>query len=155
MDLLLWRHAEAEDPVPGQNDLERRLTDKGQTQAEAMGRWLRRRVPPDAVVLVSPARRCQETAQGLGRSFQTVAALAPDQGWEALLDAVQWPNGHRAALVIGHQPTLGETAAHLMCGMDLPWSIRKGAVCWFRYRVREATEDVVLRALVAPDVIGD
>lgn len=153
MDLLLWRHADAEDATPGQNDMDRRLTARGHGQAEAMGRWLRKRLPPDAGVLVSPARRCQETARGLGRPFQTVAALAPDQGWEAVLQATKWPRSPRPVLVIGHQPALGELAAQLMCGMDLPWSIRKGSVCWLRYRVRETVEDVQLRALVAPDLI--
>ena len=38
MNLILWRHAEAEDGVP---DLERGLTDKGRRQADAAARWLR------------------------------------------------------------------------------------------------------------------
>ena len=36
MDLILWRHAEAE---PGEPDLGRRLTAKGHKQAERMGEW--------------------------------------------------------------------------------------------------------------------
>ena len=153
MDLLLWRHAEAHELEPGGDDLKRGLTDKGRGQAEAMGRWLRRRLPPDAIVLVSPAKRCQETARGLGRPYQTHAALAPDGTVAGLLKAARWPQSASPVLVIGHQPTLGEVAAELMCGMDLPWSLRRGAVCWLRYRVREASEEVVLRALVAPDLL--
>lgn len=154
MDLLLWRHAEAEELVPGQHDLERHLTPKGQAQAEVLGRWLRRRLPADAVVLSSPARRCQETARGLGRPFQTVAGLAPERSVDALLKAAQWPRSPRPVVIIGHQPTLGETAAQLMCGMDLPWALRRGAVCWLRYRVRETLEEVVLRALVGSDTLA-
>ena len=30
MDLILWRHAEAHDAEPGQDDMERALTPKGQ-----------------------------------------------------------------------------------------------------------------------------
>ena len=37
VDLILWRHAEAE---PGEPDLGRRLTSKGLKQAERMGEWL-------------------------------------------------------------------------------------------------------------------
>ena len=37
MDLILWRHADAEDGMP---DLERKLTRKGHKQAEAVARWL-------------------------------------------------------------------------------------------------------------------
>lgn len=153
MDLLLWRHAEAEEATTGQDDLERGLTDKGHHQAERMGRWLRRRLSPDARILVSPARRCQETARGLGRPYETLAALAPEGSVAGLLKAVRWPKSPAPVLVIGHQPTLGETAAELMCGMDLPWSLRRGAVCWLRHRVRETAEEVVLRALVGPDLL--
>ena len=38
MDLILWRHAEAEDARAGQDDLERALTPKGERQAAAHGR---------------------------------------------------------------------------------------------------------------------
>lgn len=37
MDLILWRHAEAED---GSNDLARTLTRKGQQQTGQMAAWL-------------------------------------------------------------------------------------------------------------------
>ena len=44
MDLILWRHAEAE---PGEPDLGRRLTAKGIQQAERMAKWLDRHLPAD------------------------------------------------------------------------------------------------------------
>ena len=53
MDIILWRHADAED---GADDLARRLTAKGEAQAAAMAKWLRRHLPADYVVLASPAR---------------------------------------------------------------------------------------------------
>ena len=37
MELILWRHAEAEDAEP---DLTRNLTSKGNRQAALMARWL-------------------------------------------------------------------------------------------------------------------
>ena len=37
MELILWRHADAE---LGQPDSERRLTDKGHKQAARMAKWL-------------------------------------------------------------------------------------------------------------------
>ena len=36
MDLILWRHAEAEVIAPGQDDLQRALTPKGERQARRM-----------------------------------------------------------------------------------------------------------------------
>ena len=46
-DLILWRHAEAEDLADndetGGNDLSRRLTHKGEKQAARMAAWLQHR----------------------------------------------------------------------------------------------------------------
>jgi phosphohistidine phosphatase len=42
MDLILWRHAEAEEGGP---DLERKLTPKGRKQAKRVAAWLLQRLP--------------------------------------------------------------------------------------------------------------
>jgi phosphohistidine phosphatase len=74
MDLILWRHAEAEDSTP---DLGRELTDKGRKQAARMADWLNPRLPQDIRILTSPATRALQTAQALGRYYDQVPALAP------------------------------------------------------------------------------
>src|SRR5205085_11789426 len=61
MDLILWRHAEAEDEARG-GDLARALTLRGRAQAERMAAWLGPRLPGKTRIVASPARRCQETA---------------------------------------------------------------------------------------------
>ena len=71
MNLILWRHADAEDAAPGVSDDARRLTAKGVRQAKRIAAWLRKQLPEDAEVLVSPARRAQQTAQALPRRFKT------------------------------------------------------------------------------------
>ena len=58
MDLILWRHAEAEPGVP---DLERALTVKGQKQARRMGEWLASQLSENCRILVSPALRTLRT----------------------------------------------------------------------------------------------
>ncbi|MDP1716682.1 MAG: histidine phosphatase family protein, partial [Burkholderiales bacterium] len=72
MELILWRHADAED---GRPDAGRKLTAKGAKQAEVMAAWLRERLPEDTAVLVSPARRAQQTAQALSKKFETSQAI--------------------------------------------------------------------------------
>ena len=76
MDLILWRHAEAED-ARGNDDLGRALTARGRAQAERMAMWLRTRLPATTRILASPALRCQQTVAALGRAATTVAAIAP------------------------------------------------------------------------------
>ena len=88
MDLILWRHAEAEELKEGQKDGERRLTEKGRRQATRMALWLRDHLPDASRILVSPARRTQETAAHLGLKFDTEPHLAIGQSVTDALLAV-------------------------------------------------------------------
>lgn len=132
MELILWRHAQAEDPLPDQDDLARALTGKGRKQAKAMARWLHARLPADTRILVSPALRTRQTADALELPYTVVPALAPDAAPAALLHAAGWPAHPEPVLIVGHQPTLGLLAARLLCGREQPWSVKKGAVWWLR-----------------------
>ena len=151
MDLILWRHAEAREPREGQDDLERQLTTKGERQAARMAEWLNQRIAHSTRILVSPSLRTQQTAHALGRSFKTVAAIAPDVSPEAVLKAARWPDAPEPVLVVGHQPTLGSVAALLLCGSSQPWAIKKGAVWWLRSRDREGDAQVVVQAVQSAD----
>ncbi len=150
MELILWRHAEAEDGI---DDLARKLTAKGRRQAEKMAGWLNERLPAHCQVLASPAVRAKQTASALGRPFQIVQAVSPGVSWQAVLDAAGWPGGEGdTVLVAGHQPTLGEVAARLL-GADGSLTIRKAAVWWFSSRTRPGGNEVILRAVMAPDLL--
>jgi len=150
MDLILWRHAEAVDGAP---DLARKLTTKGEKQAEEMARWLRGRLPEQTRVIVSPARRTLQTANALTGNYEIIRDLAPGAAPASVLGAAGWPEQSGAVLVVGHQPTLGLIASMLIAGQPMPWSIKKGAVWWISHRVRGEQPQVVLRAVVSPDFI--
>ena len=151
MDLILWRHAEAELLREGQDDMQRSLTTKGKRQAKRMGEWLNQRLPESTRILVSPAVRTQQTAQALERRFKTVDLLAPECSADDLLKATRWPNSSEPVLIVGHQPTLGIVAARLLAGADQAWSVKKGAVWWLAQRDREGNAQVTLQAVQAPD----
>ena len=151
MDLILWRHAEAFDADEGLDDLERALTARGERQAARMAHWLNQHLPATTRVLVSPARRCQQTAATLERKFKTHPALAPDASLPMLLDAVRWPDAKEPVLVVGHQPTLGLVASHLLSGAVQAWSVKKGAVWWLRRRDRAGDDQTVLVAVRGPE----
>jgi phosphohistidine phosphatase len=150
MDLILWRHADAE---TGEPDLERALTAKGVRQAERMAGWLDGHLPDRCRILVSPAERAQQTARALGRKFRIVPELAPGAGAVGVLLAAGWPDAREAALIVGHQPTLGETAALLLSGSESPWGVRKAAVWWLSNRTREQGAEVVLKVVIGPDYV--
>jgi len=150
MDLILWRHAEAFD---GQPDLARTLTPKGVKQAKSIAKWLRSRLPPQTRIIVSPAERTQQTAAALTEDFEIDRQLAPGAPPTALLAASGWPEHSGAVVVVGHQPTLGMAAALMIAGEPMPWSIRKGAIWWLSHRVRGHHPQVVLRAVMSPDLL--
>ncbi len=160
MDLILWRHAQAVMLEEAQGtafdlprDLARALTPKGERQAARMAEWLNQRLPDTTRILASPARRTQQTAEALGRRFRTVDSINPLASVDDLLVAARWPDAREPVLIVGHQPTLGLLAARLLTGQDAPWSVRKGAVWWLRSREREGDQQVVLHAVVPPDLV--
>ena len=150
MELILWRHAEAEDGVP---DSARKLTGKGLKQAEKMAEWLKPKLPKNTRIIVSPTKRTQQTAEALDDDFETVKEIGPGAPAKAILAAADWPNAKGAVLVVGHQPTLGEVAALLMSGEAGGWNIRKGAVWWFSYKKNEGAPETVLRSSISPDML--
>ena len=150
MDLILWRHCEAE---AGEPDLGRRLTSKGLKQAERMAEWLERHLPDTCRILVSPADRAQQTAAALPRKFKTVPELAPTDAPGAVLAAANWPDSREPVMIVGHQPTLGMVASFLLSGEEAYWSVRKGAVWWLSNRVRDSGAAVVLKTVIGPDFL--
>jgi phosphohistidine phosphatase len=153
MDLMLWRHAEAEDPHEGQRDLDRSLTARGEKQAARVAAWLDRQLPEGTKILCSPARRCEQTVLALGRKYKLRDELAPDATPDDILEAAQWPGARYPVLVVGHQPALGETIARLM-GVDAGGcAVRKGAVWWLRTRERDGHQQTVVWAVQSPESI--
>jgi phosphohistidine phosphatase len=150
MDLILWRHCEAE---PGEPDLGRRLTSKGTKQAERMAEWLERHLPDSCRILVSPADRAQQTAMALQRKSRTVPELAPGASVTAALAAANWPDSREPVMLVGHQPTLGMIASFLLSGEEAYWSVRKGAVWWLSNRVRDGGAAIVLKVVIGPDFL--
>jgi len=153
MELLLWRHCEAE---PGEPDLGRALTGKGEKQARRMAAWLHAHLPDSARILASPARRSQQTAQALAelapRRLKTVDALAPGASVEDVLRAVRWPDAKSVVVVVGHQPTLGWVASRLLAARGR-LADPQGRRLVFSSRDRDGVEQVVLRAAMNPELL--
>jgi phosphohistidine phosphatase len=125
MDLVLWRHADAEN-AGGGPDAERKLTKKGHKQAARGAEWLRERLAGDFRILVSPAVRALETVEPLGIDAEESEEVGLSATVASVLRGAGWPDGG-LVVVVGHQPTLGEVAEHLL-GHDV--EVRKGAILW-------------------------
>lgn len=153
MDLILWRHAEAEEGGEGQDDLLRPLTARGEKQAARMAAWLDRQLPEGLRVLCSPALRTEQTVRALGRKYKLRAELLPDGSAQDLLDLVQWPRTRGAVLVVGHQPVLGQVVARLLGMPAGECAVRKGAVWWLRQRQRMEHSETILLAVQSPELL--
>src|SRR5258705_11056165 len=135
-DLYLVRHAiAAERGEEWPDDTKRPLTDAGITrfkEAVAGLAWLDVEIDE---IFTSPLVRAKQTAailaHGLGNktSVKTLDALAPGHTPRQVMnDLSRAAKRHRIALV-GHEPGLGELAAHLLgCARTLPF--KKGGVCY-------------------------
>lgn len=150
MELILWRHAEAE---VGEPDEGRALTGKGHKQAWKMADWLDSNLPNTCKILCSPATRTIQTAEALGRKFKIHPDLSPNCTAEQLLAAANWPNSREPVLLIGHQPILGQAAAILVTGEKKKWSIRKGSAWWIAQRERGDITTTFLKAIMSADLI--
>lgn len=157
MDLILWRHAEAEDldetDEGGGGDLSRRLTAKGEKQAARMAAWLDRQLPEGVRVWCSPAVRTEQTVIALGRKYRVRNELRPDASPDDLLQVVQWPEARQPALVVGHQPTMGRVVARLLGLSEDECSIRKGAVWWLRQREKNGRMQTVILTVQTPELL--
>jgi phosphohistidine phosphatase len=154
MELILWRHAEAEAHKPDQlADQLRVLTPKGSRHASRVGAWLDRQLPAHCRILSSPATRCVQTAEALGRKFATVDALNTDSSAEQILEAAGWPNARTPVVVVGHSPLLGQVASLIFSGTAQDWKIRKASVFWIASKGEDDAAPFV-RLAAGPDMIG-
>lgn len=150
MDLLLWRHADANDGHP---DATRELNARGVKQALRMARWLDQHAPAELRVYCSPATRTRQTIESWGHPYEINAALDVDSDPQALLTAIGWPELAAPTLVVGHQPTLGQVASLLLRGEAQDLSVKKGALWWFQRRQRNDEWQTVLKTVLNADLI--
>jgi phosphohistidine phosphatase len=139
MELILWRHADAEDGAP---DLERKLTARGRKDAERVAAWLLKRLPKHFHLVASPAVRAQQTAEALKVKIETDKRLAPGASVAGILKAAQRDG---VVVIVGHQPDLGCAIARLLAGSTAEWRLQKGALWWI--------EDDLVKAVVSPDLL--
>lgn len=119
-------------------DFDRRLTVKGQRQAERVAELLAQRLAPSrhTAVLASPAARTLATAQAVAAALstrpETDDRLRVDEPVSGMLEALALParaaHAHSGAVVlVGHNPRVSELIDRLAATgqIDGPVSLRK------------------------------
>lgn len=154
INLILWRHAEAEMDSDSGNDVDRVLTRRGRKDASKMAKWLYQHLPASTKILSSPASRCLETAHALkelsthrNEPFVITVAdfLGIDNGVEVIeREVIDRADADETVLIVGHQPNLGLLVVKFL-GMDeTACVIKKGSVWWLRQRAINGTSDAEL-----------
>jgi phosphohistidine phosphatase len=108
--LYLLRHGDAEGPEG--DDAARRLTAKGERQAQAAGRALARLGAKFDACLTSPKVRAAETADLACRALDIEPETASELRGGAF-DAPGLAAGRGEALLVGHEPDLSDEVARL------------------------------------------
>jgi phosphohistidine phosphatase len=116
--LLLLRHAKAETPTGG-DDYERALTDRGRDDARRIGDLIAARGLVPDLLIYSSAARTRETAEIVAANWpKRVKSVAEDGLYEAsrqfiMLKVRNAPDRAEVAMIVGHNPGIGELANHL------------------------------------------
>ncbi len=118
--LYLLRHAETIDPSMAMNDISRKLTPRGEDDAQSLGHFIMQNDHTPDLVLCSDAVRTRETWDNVNRfmpipkpTVRYVKALYGGSRNE-YLDAIQRVNDDiNALMVIGHNPSIYELAVAL------------------------------------------
>ena len=109
-EILLLRHAHAENAVPGRSDAERNLSLRGIAEARAAGHWLHEQAAMPARILCSPAARARQTLE------------------HALGEVADAPR----LLLVGHNPGFETFVALLATGQSGDFrGMPPGGIAWF------------------------
>lgn len=108
-ELMLLRHSKSEWKNSELADIDRPLSDRGKKNASKMGRWLKEHAHIPDLILVSPAKRAQQTLRRVCSDF-SVNSITVDPLYLADLNTLlkvlsEAPSAERI-MIIGHNPGL-------------------------------------------------
>lgn len=134
MRIYLVRHGDADAEIPeGLSDEARALTTKGRHALAGHFEQLGERVGPVELVLTSPLVRTVQTAQLFTASIKYEGplrahrSLLPDMPVGSI-DAVLAQHVGQNLVLVGHQPSMGAMAAHLLGLQPFPKPVPPGTV---------------------------
>jgi phosphohistidine phosphatase len=161
MNLLVIRHAVAEDKKLLEDDAARRLTSSGERKFKGVSRGLKRLGWKLDRLYTSPWLRAHRTAEllaPLGGGVPMATDLLTQSPRAELLALIsEYAGGaekHHAVAVVGHEPWLGELIAWLAFGDGRHGEglvLKKGGVCWLEGSATPG--GMSLRAQLPPSVL--
>jgi len=158
-ELYLVRHAIAAERGPEwPDDTKRPLTERGIARFAEAVKGLRRLDVSIEEVFTSPLVRATQTADLLANgldgkpSMKILEALAPGHSPASVLTNLAKAAKRRRIALVGHEPDLGELAAHLL-GANRALPFKKGGVCRIDVGNLTAHRDGTLVWFIPPGVL--
>ncbi|MBN2735523.1 MAG: histidine phosphatase family protein [Spirochaetales bacterium] len=119
--IILVRHAKADDKKKSEQDIQRGLQNKGRFQAKDLAKKLARRVKKPQIFISSPAKRALETAhifekhwQSPSNAIKIVDELYHHSGETAYFDILKsLSESISSAIIFGHDPAITGVAVNL------------------------------------------
>lgn len=117
--LALLRHADAQWPLPGERDFDRRLSILGNKEARKAADFFYDVSFHPSIIVASPAVRCQETLSQIRHAFNLETEVfqerslynsSVDDYWAIISQYIEQP----AILLIGHNPMLEELLVKML-----------------------------------------
>jgi phosphohistidine phosphatase SixA len=114
-EIILLRHAHADAATPGQDDMARVLSLRGEAEADAAGAWLKQHAATPERVLYSPAARARETCERVLAALGYADLRSEARIYEAtpatLLRVLDDHADASSVLLVGHNPGLENLVA--------------------------------------------
>jgi phosphohistidine phosphatase len=134
-ELYLVRHAiAAERGSEWPDDTKRPLTERGVSRFKEAVKGLRHLDVTVDEIFTSPLVRARQTAELLAAGLdgkppvKVLEALAPGHSFASVMSQLARVAKRRRVALVGHEPDLGELAAHLI-GAGRALTFKKGGVC--------------------------
>jgi phosphohistidine phosphatase len=159
LELYLIRHgvaADAGEKYP--DDASRPLTRQGIAELTAAAHALEALDTSFDLIITSPLVRARQTADIFAAEMTTHApvvesdALAPEGNPEAVRQEIARLAGRARIALVGHEPNLGELAAHLL-GATGTIAFKKGSICRIDFDAMPPERAGRLRWLVTPAML--
>lgn len=158
MRVLFIRHAEAEaSPAGAEEDLERKLTRKGERVMKTVARCLARRFDRPDRIISSKAIRARESAEILCSAFgahgvELEARLNPGASPADYLRllAEAWKKDEALLVMVGHEPELSAVVSTLVSDGHLELKFKKSACADLQFT---SPTQGILRALLDPALL--
>jgi phosphohistidine phosphatase len=155
MRIYLLRHGIAEDGI-GKPDSERALTAEGKKKLQEVMKTLRGAEVKPTLVISSPYRRAQETAEiaiaelGYQGKLETCGALTPDSNPRDAWAEVRLKKSEQEVLLVGHEPLFSSLTAFLLNSPSLLVDFKKGGVVYIEMMGFTAQPHGILRWYLTP-----